>query len=49
MRRSMSDLISRPRTALQNRQAVSEPAPILPPAGCSGGEDCFHCAYPETD
>lgn len=48
MRRSMSELISGQGTDLQDRQ-VSEPAPIIPPAGCGGGEDCFYCACPETD
>jgi hypothetical protein len=51
MRRSMSTLISRQGTDLQNRPAVSEPAPVIPPADadCGGGEDCFYCACPETD
>jgi hypothetical protein len=53
MRRSMSTLISRQGTDLQNRPAVSEPAPIISPADadadCGGGEDCFYCACPETD
>ncbi len=49
MRRSMSKLISRQGTDVQNRQAVCEPAPIVPPAGCGGEEDCFYCACPETD
>lgn len=49
MRRTMSNLISHQATDRQNRQAVSEPAPIIPTAGCSGGDDCFYCACPETD
>jgi hypothetical protein len=49
MRRSMSKLISRHGTDLQNRQAISEPAPITLPADCGGGEDCFYCTCPETD
>lgn len=49
MRRSMSELISGQGTDFQDRQAVSEPAPIIPPADCGGGEDCFYCACPETD
>jgi hypothetical protein len=45
----MSKLISRHGTDLQNRQAISEPAPIIPTADCGGGEDCFYCTCPETD
>jgi hypothetical protein len=45
----MTSLISRQGTDHQNRQTVSEPAPITAPAGCSGGDDCFYCACPETD
>jgi hypothetical protein len=45
----MSKLISRHGTDLQNRQAISEPAPILPADCGGGGEDCFYCTCPETD
>jgi hypothetical protein len=30
-------------------QRVSEPALITAPAVCSGEQNCFYCACPETD
>ncbi|WP_157372030.1 hypothetical protein [Arthrobacter sp. Soil736] len=50
----MTNLISSQAPDLQDRPAplartVPEPALLTPVADCSGGEDCFYCACPETD
>lgn len=45
----MTNLIAYQDTDLQNGQTKPAQTVSEPVADCSGGEDCFYCACPETD